>query len=116
MKTVLWILLTLLALLALLLLIAVIRTLLTGAKRSVWTAKSELEREGLYAEKLSRMVQRETVSHSGQTQREKFLAFHEELACLFPLVHRAMRQLKALLLPATTRQSRRARMPRSRAM
>ena len=87
MRTVLWLLLVLLALFLLLLLAAVIRTLLTGAKHSVWKAKSEPEREALYAQKLSRMVRRETVSRSGQAQREKFLAFHEELEELFPLVH-----------------------------
>ena len=87
MKTLLWIVLLLLGLLVLLLLAAVIRTLLTGAKRSSWTAKIEPEREALYAQKLSRMVRRETVSHRGEEQRDKFLAFHEELEALFPLVH-----------------------------
>ena len=90
MKTVLWILLALLALAVALLLVAVIRTLLTGAKRSRWTAKLEPEREALYAQKLSRMVRRETVSRVGEVQREKFLAFHQDLEELFPLVHREL--------------------------
>ena len=88
MKTALWILLALLALGVLLLLAAVVRTLLAGAKRSAWQPKREPEREALYAEKLSRMVRRETVSQPGVDQREKFLAFHRELEALVPLVHR----------------------------
>ena len=82
-----WILLAALGVLVLLLLIALVRTLLSGARRSEWKARREPEREALYSEKLSRMVQVETVSRRGAVQREKFLAFHALLAELFPLVH-----------------------------
>ena len=87
MRPALWILLALLGLPALLVLIAVIRTLLCGAKRSQWQPDRQPEREDAYAEKLSRMVQCETVSRPGEDQREKFLAFHQVLSSLFPLVH-----------------------------
>ncbi len=90
MKLLLWIVLSLLSLLLLLLLAAVIRTLVIGAKQSLWTAKREPEREALYAQKLSRMVRKETVSRRGEAQREKFLAFHAELEALFPLVHKTL--------------------------
>ena len=82
-----WILLAVLGVLVLLLLIALVRTLLSGARRAEWKARREPEREALYSEKLSRMVQVETVSRRGAVQRAKFLAFHALLAELFPLVH-----------------------------
>lgn len=46
-------------------------------------------REIRYAEKLSRMVQCETVSNREDTGRDKFYRFHELLAVLFPAVHRS---------------------------
>jgi hypothetical protein len=79
-----WILLGLIGLILLLLLIALIRTLLMPSKRSTYTPAPD-EKEALrLAEKLSRMVQVETVSAPGEDQREKFLAFHRELEALFP--------------------------------
>lgn len=42
-----------------------------------------------YGEKLSKMVQKETVSFRGQEDRAKFLEFHEILEELFPNVHNA---------------------------
>ncbi|MBO4873422.1 MAG: M20/M25/M40 family metallo-hydrolase [Lachnospiraceae bacterium] len=87
MKIALYVVLGLIGLLLLLILIAVIRTLLTKPKISAWQPKADPEREKLYAEKLSKMVQVETVSYKGQIQREKFLGFHKVLAELFPLVH-----------------------------
>ena len=41
-----------------------------------------------YGQKLSRMVQKETVSWRDQQDRTKFLEFHKLLEELFPLVHR----------------------------
>ena len=79
-----------LGLLVLLLLIALARTLLTGAKRSDWAPERDPEREALCAEKLSKMVQVETVSRLGEEQREKFLCFHRRLEELFPLVHETL--------------------------
>ncbi len=87
MLIVLYVLLGLLGLCLVLLAVALVRTLLQSAKSSSWQPPSAPEREGLYAEKLSRMVRCETVSRKGVDQREKFLGFHRLLAELFPLVH-----------------------------
>ena len=87
MKLILILILSLLGLLLLLLLIALARTLLSPAKTSAWKAAAQPEREALYAKKLSRMVQCETVSLPGVDQRDKFLGFHRLLEELFPLVH-----------------------------
>ena len=85
-----WILLGLIGLILLLLLIALIRTLLMPSKRSTYTPAPD-EKEALrLAEKLSRMVQCDTVSIPGADQREKFLGFHQLLAELFPLVHQKL--------------------------
>ena len=66
MKTLGLLILAALGLLVLLLLIALARTLLTGAKRSDWAPERDPEREALCAEKLSKMVQVETVSRLGE--------------------------------------------------
>ena len=87
MKYILYAVLAVIGLLLLLLLIALLKTLLTKQKVSAYKPKPDPEREKFYAEKLSKAVQCETVSHKGQIQREKFLKFHEVLAGLFPLVH-----------------------------
>ena len=72
-----------------LLLIALIRTLIfIPAKHSEFVSKKDERRERIYAEKLSKMVQYETVSVKGVNQREKFLGFHKVLEGLFPLVHK----------------------------
>ena len=79
----------LLLVLILLLLIAVIRTLIfIPAKHSEFVSKRDETREKIYAEKLSKMVQYETVSVKGVNQRDKFLGFHKVLEELFPLVHK----------------------------
>ena len=83
----LYIILGLLGLLILLLLIAVIRTLCMKQKVSEYKAPKTDERAMEYAEKLSKMVRSETVSHSGVHETEKFYKFHALLAELFPLVH-----------------------------
>ena len=87
MKILLYIFLALIGLVLAVLLIAVVKTLLTPAKKSDWQPGRDPEREDLYARKLSRMVQYETVSRIGEIQREKFLGFHKVLEELFPLVH-----------------------------
>ena len=66
---------------------AVAKTLLTPRKVSDFELTRHPEREQKYAEKLSEMVQYETVSVRGEIQREKFLGFHKVLEELFPLVH-----------------------------
>ncbi len=88
--TVLWILLALLIILFLLLLAAVVRTLRIPKKTSDYVPSPDPERAESYAEKLSRMVQYETVSVPDTDQREKFLGFHKVLEELFPLVHRKL--------------------------
>ena len=81
------ILLGLLALILLLLLTAVIHTLLTPSRKSAYVPVPEPERAMIYARKLSRMIQTETVSRPDTDLREKFLEFHRVLEELFPLVH-----------------------------
>lgn len=66
---------------------ALTKTLLTPRKVSAYKPEKNPEREKIYAEKLSRMIQYETVSVLGEVQREKFLGFHQVLEELFPLVH-----------------------------
>ena len=92
MKIVGLVLLGLICLCLLLLLIALIRTLVRPRKVSEWKPALDPEREELYAKKLSEMVKFETVSRSGETQREKFLAFQKLLEELFPLVHEKLQK------------------------
>lgn len=70
-----------------LLLIAVLHTLLTPRRKSDYIPQPDEERALNYAQKLSQMIQCETVSHSHTVETEKFLRFHELLEKLFPLVH-----------------------------
>ena len=76
-----------------LVLIAVIRTVLMPSKVSEYKAPApgsapEADaRARMLADKLSTMIQYETVSHDGVHDREKFLGFHKVLESLFPLVH-----------------------------
>lgn len=67
--------------------VALVRTLIKPRKVSEYRLEGDPEREPLYAEKLSKMIQYETVSVMGEIQREKFLGFHKVLEELFPLVH-----------------------------
>ena len=62
-----------------LLLAAVIHTLTIPNKRSEYQPRTEPEEARRLAEKLSRMVQYETVSVPETNQREKFLGFHDVL-------------------------------------
>ena len=66
---------------------AVLRTLILGQKISDYKPAPDEKRTALYAGKLSKMVQYETVSEQGHTDVEKFLGFHKLLEELFPLVH-----------------------------
>ena len=66
------------------------KTLLTPRKRSAYEPVGDSKREQQYAEKLSAMIQYETVSVRGEIQRDKFLGFHKALEELFPLVHAKM--------------------------
>lgn len=66
---------------------AVIRTLLIPSKSADYKPAPDEKRTAAYAEKLSKMVQYETVSEQGNPQVEKFLGFHKLLEELFPLLH-----------------------------
>ena len=66
---------------------ALIKTALKPRKVSAYEPARDSERGLQYADKLSRMIQYDTVSVRGEVQREKFLGFHEVLEDLFPLVH-----------------------------
>ena len=48
----------------------------------------------IYARKLSRMIQTETVSRPDTDLREKFLEFHRVLEELFPLVHQHLEKIE----------------------
>ena len=84
---ILWIVLGMIGLILMLLLSAVVRTLLIPNKKSTYQPDPDPERAMAYAEKLSAMIRCETVSVPGVDQREKFLAFHQELERLYPQVH-----------------------------
>ena len=87
MRVVGYVLLAALGVLALLLLAAVVRTLCMKKKTSDYTPHPDAAREREYAEKLSRMVAYETVSHPDDPELEKFRGFHKLLAELYPTVH-----------------------------
>ena len=86
MSYILYAILAILALLVALLAIAVVRTLLMPSKTSDYQPKAD-PRAAEHAQKLSKMIQYETVSRPDDLQREKFLGFHKVLEELFPLVH-----------------------------
>lgn len=88
MTVVLYVLLGLISAVLLLLLAAVVRTLLQGKKQSVYTPVRREEKEKLCAEKLSAMVQCETVSVKDAPDPEKFRKFHRVLQEQFPNVFR----------------------------
>ena len=70
----------------LLLLVAVIRTLCLKKKSTYFSLSEDTERISEYSEKLSRMVQVETVSHRDDPEVEKFRGFHKVMEELFPAV------------------------------
>lgn len=83
------VLLILLGILLALLLAAVFRALTVGRKTADYSPPPQPERERSYAEKLSRMVQMETVSVRGAPDPEKYRAFHGLLRSLYPKVFAA---------------------------
>lgn len=86
MKYILMILFAILAFLLLCLLAAVIRTLLMPRKTTEYALSKDTIRTNTYADKLSRMVQIETISQREDPSIEKFLTFHALLEELFPKV------------------------------
>lgn len=83
---VLYALLVLLAIIVLLIAVAVLRTLFLPKKKTVYELSKDTERVREYSEKLSKMVQLETVSSRNDDSIEKFLSFHKLLEELFPTV------------------------------
>ena len=81
-----WILLGLISLLVLLLSIAALRTLKLETKQTSYEPSEDTERIDTYSQKLSKMVQVETISHRDNPEVEKFRAFHALLRELFPTV------------------------------
>ena len=69
------------------LVVAVVRAARIKRRKVTYKPAPDPERETLYAQKLARMVQCETVSVRGRNQRKKFLGYHKVLAGLFPRVH-----------------------------
>ena len=70
-----------------LLLIALNRTLITKPKTTTNAPHPDPEKAKGYAEKLSAMVQVNTVASNEDRRTEAFLDFHKVLAALFPRVH-----------------------------
>ena len=77
-----------------LLLIALIRTLMMPKKVSDYRPNPDPKRTDEYAQKLSRMIQYDTVSTSEDPQLEKFRGFHKVLEELFPLVHQHLEKIE----------------------
>lgn len=73
-------------LLLILLVIAVLRTLSLKKKETYYELSTDEDRCLKYAEKLSKMIQCETVSHREDPEIEKFLGFHQVMRELFPRV------------------------------
>ena len=80
------ILLLLLGILLVCLLVALIRTLILPKKQTSFALSEDTARIDAYSEKLSRMVQIETISDRNDPAIEKFLVFHKLLEELFPKV------------------------------
>ena len=79
MKYLLMILLTLIGILLLCLLVAIIRTLLLPRKHTEYALSEDSQRVDAYADKLSKMIQTETISDRNDSSIEKFLEFHKVL-------------------------------------
>ena len=79
-----------LILLAALVLVVLLRTVMLrpNAARTAVVALDDGPRAEKYGQQLSKMVQAETVSSRFEPERDKFLAFHQVLEELFPLVHK----------------------------
>lgn len=76
----------LMALVVLLLCIALVRTFCLPKRKTYYEHSKDEKRLTEYAEKLSKMVQLETISERGNNSIEKFLEFHKLLEKLFPTV------------------------------
>ena len=94
MKILLYILLSAVIILLALVLIAVLRTLLLKPKTTSFALSSDTERIDAYSQKLSKMVQFETVSSRDDPQVEKFRSFHKVMEELFPTVFARLEKIE----------------------
>ena len=74
--------------------VAVIRTLLLPRKQTAYVPSADEKRISEYADKLSRMVQVETISDRADPAVEKFRAFHGLMRTLFPKVFAACEEVE----------------------
>lgn len=88
------ILLCLLGVVIILLIIAVVRTLALKQKTTSFELSHDKKRIDEYSEKLSKMVQVETVSRRDDPQVEKFRNFHKTLEELFPTVFEKLEKIE----------------------
>ena len=91
---ILYIVLGLLAALMAALLVAVIRTLMLPRKQTSYVPSMDEKRINEYAQKLSRMVQVETISDRSKAEVEKFRGFHKLMRELFPKVFSACEEVE----------------------
>ncbi len=84
----------LLGILVLCLLVAVVRTLMLPRKKTEYALSNDTARMDVYAEKLSKMVQMETISDRADPDIAKFRAFHGLLEELFPQVFAACEKVE----------------------
>ena len=87
------IILILLAIIVCLLIVAIIRTLFVGSKENFYEYSKDTKRVDAYAEKLSKLIQYETISVYGKPDPEKYRGFHKLLAQEFPLVFRVLEKI-----------------------
>ena len=74
--------------------VALIRTLSIKPKTTYYEYSTDQKRIDEYANKLSKMIQYETVSHRGNPEIEKFRGFHKVLEELFPTVFEKLEKIE----------------------
>lgn len=84
----------LLALLLIAFLIVIIRTITLKTKTSSYEYSDDTDRIDEYSQKLSKMIQVETVSHREDPEVEKFRAFHKTMEELFPNVFEKLEKIE----------------------
>ncbi|MGI6608429.1 MAG: M20/M25/M40 family metallo-hydrolase [Erysipelotrichaceae bacterium] len=77
----------------LLLLTALIKTLLIGNKETFYEYSTDRKRIDLYSEKLSKLIQYETISYRDKPDVEKFRGFHKVIEKLYPTVFEKMEKI-----------------------
>jgi len=78
----------------LLLFIALIRTLLIGNKKTFYQYSTDQEKIDLYSEKLSKLIQYETISYRDKPDVEKFRGFHKVIEQLYPNVFKHLEKIE----------------------